>query len=82
MTKNRGELFFVAKFFKKCLHRFLQCTLGTSLPNPNSNPFKIGLFFVNIEDYCVHLGHGKNLYRKKPRVGTKKIMFSPKSFFS
>ena len=31
------------------LRRFIPCTLDTSLPNPNFNLFKIGLYFVFIK---------------------------------
>ena len=41
------------------------CTLGTSLPNPTSNPSKIRLYLVSSKDNCVQLGHGKTFRQKK-----------------
>ena len=46
------------------LRRFIPCTLDTSLPNPNSNPFKIGLYFVYIKTIVYTWGIAKLLSEK------------------
>ncbi len=46
------------------LRRFIPCTLDTSLPNPNSNLFKIGLYFVYIKTIVYTWGMAKLLSEK------------------
>ena len=56
------------------LRRFIPCTLDTSLPNPNSNLFKIGLYLVLIKLLCT-LGAWQNFCQQKTRVGARRIGF-------
>ena len=56
------------------LRRFIPCTLDTSLPNPSSNLFKIGLYLVFIKLLCT-LGAWQNFCQQKTRVGARRIGF-------
>ena len=69
------------------LRRFIPCTLDTSLPNPNSNTFKIGLYQCTHKILVYTRGMAKLFVKKKLGLvqedqgsyGT--LIFSPQPYF-